>query len=336
MGVEWPVVDFNGKVKKGGKASTIQYNVIQDELIKDRNAEYTVQQGFDAIQAAAYLNSTENYFQSGYTQIWYEDPLSLKMKFEWALENNLAGVSIMDLGADDGYTDLWDVLALTLITTVENPITYNPEYIKDCNKDVISKIHDYWGSLEKIVKGQFFDSFQRNPDVKFKEHKDSLKLYTKIKSDFKWSNETAIKYKTKEYLPSSGSKERYLLKDETTCKCLLRRWYFYSDTCFVLSGILLLLILYFYYKTYQFNRFRTGITQLTYERYKILILLLPLPVYFMMLAGLFLYPNFNLILDDKNGISEIKLIAIVAVGIIFGGFLLRTYFNGLYIKKNMP
>ncbi|TAF33462.1 MAG: hypothetical protein EAZ57_05885 [Cytophagales bacterium] len=46
-----------------------------------------------------------------YRQIWFEDSTSLAKKYDWVLSKNLGGVGIWALGYDNGYTQLWDLLA---------------------------------------------------------------------------------------------------------------------------------------------------------------------------------------------------------------------------------
>ncbi len=45
------------------------------------------------------------------TQIWFEDEVSLAKKYDWILQNKLKGVGIWALGYDNGYPDLWKLLA---------------------------------------------------------------------------------------------------------------------------------------------------------------------------------------------------------------------------------
>jgi len=43
-------------------------------------------------------------------EIWFDDPTTLGPKYDYVLNNNLGGVALWTLGADDGYGDLWDEL----------------------------------------------------------------------------------------------------------------------------------------------------------------------------------------------------------------------------------
>jgi hypothetical protein len=44
-------------------------------------------------------------------RIWYDDEKTLAAKYDYILENGLGGVAIQSLGYDEGYGELWDVLA---------------------------------------------------------------------------------------------------------------------------------------------------------------------------------------------------------------------------------
>ena len=47
---------------------------------------------------------------SGYRQAYYDDPVSLKVKYDMVLRNGLAGIGIWSLGMDTGVSDLWNAL----------------------------------------------------------------------------------------------------------------------------------------------------------------------------------------------------------------------------------
>jgi spore germination protein len=46
-----------------------------------------------------------------YRQIWFEDEKSLAKKYDWVMEKKIGGVGIWALGYDNGYTELWELLA---------------------------------------------------------------------------------------------------------------------------------------------------------------------------------------------------------------------------------
>jgi len=51
-----------------------------------------------------------NYENSGWYQGWYDDSLSLSLKYDFALYNDLKGIGIWALGYDGNNTELWDLL----------------------------------------------------------------------------------------------------------------------------------------------------------------------------------------------------------------------------------
>ncbi|HPQ42360.1 MAG TPA: glycosyl hydrolase family 18 protein, partial [bacterium] len=52
------------------------------------------------------------YYWSGSTprQVWFDDAVSLGLKYDLVLDENLLGIGIWALGYDDGYTELWDAI----------------------------------------------------------------------------------------------------------------------------------------------------------------------------------------------------------------------------------
>jgi hypothetical protein len=50
-------------------------------------------------------------------EIWFDDATTLGPKFDYVLNNELGGIAIWTLGADDGYGDLWDELVDKFVVT---------------------------------------------------------------------------------------------------------------------------------------------------------------------------------------------------------------------------
>ncbi len=61
--------------------------------------------------------------ENNYRQIWYEDTLSLAKKYDWLLQKKIGGAAIWALGYDNGYQDLWKVLALKFAQPEATPNT---------------------------------------------------------------------------------------------------------------------------------------------------------------------------------------------------------------------
>ncbi len=63
---------------------------------------------FDTKSASTYLSFKDG---NAYREIWFEDTKSLAIKYDWIKKNNIGGVGIWALGYDDGYPELWNLLA---------------------------------------------------------------------------------------------------------------------------------------------------------------------------------------------------------------------------------
>ncbi|MBN1296944.1 hypothetical protein JXA80_09195 [bacterium] len=59
-------------------------------------------------------------------QVWYDDEVSLGLKYDFVLDENLPGIGIWALGYDDGYMELWDAIAAhfsVAVTPTPTPTT---------------------------------------------------------------------------------------------------------------------------------------------------------------------------------------------------------------------
>jgi spore germination protein YaaH len=66
--------------------------------------------------------------------IYYDNESSLEQKYDFVIQNGLGGVAIRDLGADEGYGELWDVLASKFIridTVAKELLPLTPSKTKD-------------------------------------------------------------------------------------------------------------------------------------------------------------------------------------------------------------
>ncbi len=50
-------------------------------------------------------------------EIWFDDGISMSMKYDFVMKNELGGIAIWTLGADNGTTDLWDALVDKFVVT---------------------------------------------------------------------------------------------------------------------------------------------------------------------------------------------------------------------------
>lgn len=51
-----------------------------------------------------------------FEKCWFDDSLTLSRKFEWVLEEKLAGAGVWALGYDNGYNELWNLLEAKFAT----------------------------------------------------------------------------------------------------------------------------------------------------------------------------------------------------------------------------
>lgn len=69
--------------------------------------KYPQQVQYDDISKTAFINLKEG---ENDIQVWYDDANTLKIKYDYLLENGVGGISIWALGYDDGLPELWDLL----------------------------------------------------------------------------------------------------------------------------------------------------------------------------------------------------------------------------------
>lgn len=64
---------------------------------------------FDSTFAYTYLNFT--YQDTILQQVWFDDINSLRIKYKWLKDQEIGGIGIWALGYDNGFTELWELLA---------------------------------------------------------------------------------------------------------------------------------------------------------------------------------------------------------------------------------
>ena len=92
----------------GGLNPQKNLKYIQSPAYRDirKNVSYNNSK-FDSISASSYLNLNHNHVDE---QIWFDNAKTLKIKYNWIKQQDLAGAGIWALGYDHGYEDLWNVL----------------------------------------------------------------------------------------------------------------------------------------------------------------------------------------------------------------------------------
>ncbi|WP_158569083.1 glycosyl hydrolase family 18 protein [Chitinophaga silvisoli] len=87
------MLPYDGIKWVGNTYSFMSYKDIKKAYPQDSMVSY------DVTAASAYIGN-----------IWFNDPTTLDVKYDYVLRNGLGGVAICPLGADDGYGELWDEL----------------------------------------------------------------------------------------------------------------------------------------------------------------------------------------------------------------------------------
>lgn len=96
--------------------------------------------------------------------IYYDNENSLEQKYDFVIQNGLGGVAIRDLGADEGYGELWDVLAskfISIDTVSKELIPIKPLKAKDLS---------IWGFIKTNSIG-YYNALQYPCDERY-DHQD--------------------------------------------------------------------------------------------------------------------------------------------------------------------
>lgn len=94
--------------KPDGFMNYISYRDIKKRYPSDTIAMY------DEIAESAFIEEKDDVGDVT-SEIWFDDASTLGPKYDYVLNNNLGGVALWTLGADDGYADLWDELSAKFV-----------------------------------------------------------------------------------------------------------------------------------------------------------------------------------------------------------------------------
>lgn len=115
-GYDWPVKDKTNprslalkQSDQNGYVETLSYGrARQDETFSGNNCQ------FDALAQEPWCGYTDP--ETGKDRVaWFENNQSIKVKYDFAESNDLAGIAIWSLGYDKTYPELWDVLKQTFV-----------------------------------------------------------------------------------------------------------------------------------------------------------------------------------------------------------------------------
>jgi len=97
---------------------------------------------------------------SNYRQLWFEDTVTLGAKYDWIKEKQIRGVGIWALGFDNGYDELWKLIA--------DKFAYSDKELKQIKKGRRISIRRLLGMVKRFVK---------NPMSIIKRPKALLRLF---------------------------------------------------------------------------------------------------------------------------------------------------------------
>lgn len=328
LGTGWQVDDFSGELKtKAWK--DLEYSGIYENYINKKVSGRTVIEGFDPDQVSAYLNVAGKN-PADKMQIWFEDFRSLYLKYNWALENGLGGVSIRGLGYDDGYSELWNIMGAALIkidTTV-----VNMKIVKQDSTLKALKLADYlkvfFADFEWAVAADLeYHDPKTNGTCDCLYNEDSIRKYRK--SPLLWHEWQP--YNSKATNKDTGK----ILNSSLTCKCLFARWDIYASifrwTWIISLGTITLLYLFSRY----FERYKLG-TRRVRDLIKIAQGLFFIVFIFTISFWLYLSPSVALIGASSSGSN----IGILFIALFFGGLLgwiTNSWYNkNKRVPKNLP
>lgn len=96
-------------------------NAIFIKTIKNNAINYYSNKNIEDSSLCAYYN----YNNGNFHQAWIDDEETMKYKYDIVLKQGIAGIGIWALGYDDGYTEMWDLIANTFSSCAEVPTNYD-------------------------------------------------------------------------------------------------------------------------------------------------------------------------------------------------------------------
>ena len=100
-GQDWPAASAEPNAATQGRGTARLYSRVRDKL-DERERQWD---RHSSTPWYAYNDGNSNWRQT-----WYDDEISLSMKYDLAIMKDLAGIAIWALGYDGGYQEMWDAL----------------------------------------------------------------------------------------------------------------------------------------------------------------------------------------------------------------------------------
>ena len=329
-GREWTVDNFEG-APDTVKGDPKTYAEIIKEYAGKKDIKHNIIDGFDPDQVSAYLNITGTETEPK-KQIWFDDFRSLYLKYTWALENELGGVSIRGLGSDDGRPELWNSLGAALIkidtTFVENPNLKISSFRKFWNI-VTSTYHGF--SLKifrqdlqwaRVVRLKYYDTSKYEGYTRFIRAdlplEESIANY--IGKTVIWTDKFPCKKDPK-------INNECLLPDLTHCYYLYTRWTIYATFFFLCGTLFLILSVLFFIVSFNYERYMVG-----NDKARSIIRNVPSGFFLIsiLFAGFWLYLNPSFVgigAGSEEGTNTLLMVYILLVGIAVGWVGASRYFK---------
>lgn len=328
-GFDWQVYDFTGFLSIPD-ADQLTYNEILEKIKNRTDDGHTIVEGFDSDQVSAFFNITGVDSEEN-EQIWFEDFRSLYLKYNWALENDLGGVSIRGLGDDEGYSELWDALGASLIK-IETSYIAQPAA-------EMSRFRKFWNIFSNTVKGFKFITFRQDMKwakavrLKFDDN-SKVESYTRFNRDTFHINDSIPKYIGKQIIwdmavPCIKDPKRNnepFLPDLMHGYSLYARWTIYGAFFRWCSILLLFLTVLFSYLSYNSDRYILGSdkTRSLFRNMPAIFISLTL---FASSFWLYFDPSFESIgAGSDDGANSLLMIYVLFAGIVVGWIGASRYY----------
>ena len=139
--------------KAGRPDSTLRF--LSRQMYRDIRANHPDElPQYDKKRWGAYF-STQDPETGLYQRCWFDDTLTLKRKFDWILEEQLAGVGLWALGYDNGYPEIWNLIADRF--DADTLLAHKDVYLEEKYFRLSNSVADYWPLL--LVAGIFLVVF---------------------------------------------------------------------------------------------------------------------------------------------------------------------------------
>ncbi len=163
-GYDWPVVNNYRKASATGTATARIYTAARQQA---KTSGYI----FDQLTKVPWVKYTSS---STWRQLWYDDTLSLSLKYNLVSAKNLAGIGIWALSYEGGSGEIWrnirngfsppDTLRSLAVNVYPNPVygISKIDFYLDSRQHVTLKIFDVTGRERMVLVNRELDSGYQN------------------------------------------------------------------------------------------------------------------------------------------------------------------------------